>query len=42
MSGRPQLARIFVPPRSAMQSGRGRSQGWVLAFEPASASGSIR
>ncbi|WP_135466038.1 ETC complex I subunit [Crenalkalicoccus roseus] len=35
MSGTRQLARIFVPPRSAMQSGRGRSQGWVLEFEPA-------
>jgi hypothetical protein len=34
MSGRTQLARIFIPPRSAMQSGRGRTQGWVLAFEP--------
>ena len=30
----PQLARIFVMPRSAMQSGRGRSQGWTLAYEP--------
>jgi len=31
------LARIFQPPRSAMQSGRGRSQGWVLEFAPAEA-----
>jgi len=34
MSTTRQLARIYVPPRSAMQSGRGRSQGWVLEFEP--------
>lgn len=31
----PQLARIHRPPKSAMQSGRGRTQGWVLEFEPA-------
>lgn len=31
------LARIFQPPRSAMQSGRGRSQGWLLEFAPAEA-----
>ena len=30
----PQLARIFVVPRSVTQSGRGRSQGWTLAYEP--------
>ncbi|MBL6077584.1 ETC complex I subunit [Belnapia sp. T18] len=30
----PQLARIFVMTRSHMQSGRGRSQGWTLAYEP--------
>ena len=34
MSGTKQLARIYVPPKSAMQSGRGRTQGWVLEFEP--------
>ena len=28
------LARIYVPPRSAMTSGRGRAGGWVLEFEP--------
>jgi hypothetical protein len=32
MSG--QVARIFVPPRSAMQSGRGGGQHWVLEFAP--------
>ncbi len=26
--------RIHVPPRNAMQSGRARSQGWVLEFAP--------
>jgi hypothetical protein len=31
------LARIFQPPKSAMQSGRGRAQGWMLVFEPAEA-----
>ena len=29
-----QRARIFMPPRSAMQSGRGKTHGWVLEFEP--------
>ena len=29
-----QLARIYSPPRSAMQSGKGRTGGWVLEFEP--------
>jgi ETC complex I subunit conserved region len=29
-----QIARIYVPPRSSMQSGRGRAQGWVLEFAP--------
>src|SRR5690349_8044632 len=29
-----QLARIYMPPRSAMQSGKGRTAGWVLEFEP--------
>ena len=28
------VARIFVPPKSAMQSGRGKGQGWMLAFPP--------
>ena len=28
------LARIYMPPRSAMQSGKGRAAGWVLEFEP--------
>jgi ETC complex I subunit conserved region len=28
-------ARIFVPPRSAMTSGKGGTQGWVLEFVPA-------
>jgi len=27
-------ARIFQPPKSAMQSGRGRAMSWVLQFEP--------
>ena len=27
-------ARIFQPPRSAMQSGRANTQEWVLAFTP--------
>jgi hypothetical protein len=35
MSAKTQTARIYMPPKSAMQSGRGRSQGWVLEFEPA-------
>lgn len=34
LNGRKQLARIYVPPRSAMQSGKARTQGWVLEFEP--------
>ncbi|MBB5691089.1 ETC complex I subunit [Roseomonas alkaliterrae] len=29
------LARIFQPPKSAMQSGRAKSQGWVLVYAPA-------
>jgi ETC complex I subunit conserved region len=29
-------ARIFKPSRSAMQSGKGKSQDWVLEFEQAS------
>ncbi len=31
------LARIFQPPKSAMQSGRGRAQGWVLEYAPSEA-----
>jgi len=31
------LARIFQPPKSAMQSGRGKTHGWVLEYEPAEA-----
>ena len=31
------LARIYVPAKSAMQSGRANSKEWVLEFEPASA-----
>jgi len=27
-------ARIFQPPRSAMQSGRSNTQDWVLVFTP--------
>jgi hypothetical protein len=34
MPGPSQTARIFVPPRSAMQSGKGRTQDWVLEFAP--------
>lgn len=29
------LARIYPPPKSAMQSGKARSLGWVLEWEPA-------
>ncbi len=29
-------ARIYVPARNAMQSGQGKSQRWLLEFEPAS------
>ena len=29
-------ARIYQPPRNAMQSGTARSRGWVLEFPPAS------
>jgi hypothetical protein len=29
-------ARIYQPPKSAMQSGRAGSDEWVLEFEPAS------
>jgi hypothetical protein len=31
------LARIFIPARTAMQSGKAKSKEWVLEFEPASA-----
>ena len=31
------LARIFQPPKSAMQSGRAKAQGWMLVFEPSEA-----
>jgi hypothetical protein len=31
------LARIFQPPKSAMQSGRAGTRGWVLEYEPAEA-----
>ena len=34
MFGQSPLARIYIPPRSSMQSGRGKTQGWVLDFEP--------
>jgi hypothetical protein len=34
MPGPAQTARIYMPPRNAMQSGRGRAQEWVLEFEP--------
>jgi hypothetical protein len=31
------LARIFRPAKTAMQSGKAKSQDWVLEFEPAAA-----
>ncbi|MBP0462932.1 ETC complex I subunit [Roseomonas sp. PWR1] len=31
------FARIFQPPKSAMQSGRAKSEGWMLEFTPAEA-----
>ncbi|MCI0753419.1 ETC complex I subunit [Teichococcus vastitatis] len=31
------IARIHSPPRSAMQSGKAKSGGWVLSFAPAEA-----
>ena len=31
------LARIYKPAKTTMQSGRARSEDWVLEFEPASA-----
>ncbi len=33
------VARIFMPPKSAMQSGRANTLGWMLAFPP---SGKLR
>ena len=35
MDGERKLARIYSPPKSAMQSGRARAQAWVLEYEPA-------
>jgi len=31
------LARIYRPAKTAMQSGKAKSQAWVLEFEPAQA-----
>jgi hypothetical protein len=31
------LARIFRPSKTAMQSGKAKSAGWVLEFEPSDA-----
>jgi hypothetical protein len=31
------LARIFQPPKSAMQSGRAKAHGWMLVYEPSEA-----
>ncbi|HEY3797091.1 MAG TPA: ETC complex I subunit [Caulobacteraceae bacterium] len=31
------LARIYIPAKNAMQSGKANSKEWVLDFEPASA-----
>jgi hypothetical protein len=31
------LARIYLPAKTAMQSGRAKTKDWVLEFEPASA-----
>ncbi len=31
------LARIFRPAKTAMQSGRANTKGWILAFEPGAA-----
>ncbi|MEM8916664.1 MAG: ETC complex I subunit [Pseudomonadota bacterium] len=28
-------ARIYQPAKTAMQSGRGKSKGWILDYEPA-------
>jgi hypothetical protein len=32
-------ARIYSPSKTAMQSGRGRTDGWVLEYAPAAAKG---
>lgn len=37
MSQNKGLARIFQPPKSAMQSGRGKSHVWTLEYAPAEA-----
>jgi hypothetical protein len=31
------LARIFIPTKTAMQSGKAKTKEWVLEFEPSSA-----
>ncbi len=31
------LARIYQPPKSAMQSGRAKAHGWMLVYEPSEA-----
>jgi hypothetical protein len=31
------LARIYIPAKTAMQSGRAKTREWVLEFEPSSA-----
>lgn len=37
MSQQKSLARIYQPPKSAMQSGRAKAQGWLLEYVPAEA-----
>jgi hypothetical protein len=37
MSQHKGLARIFQPPKSAMQSGRGKTHEWVLEYAPSEA-----
>ena len=37
MSQQKGLARIYQPPKSAMQSGRAKSEGWMLEYAPAEA-----
>jgi hypothetical protein len=34
MPGPTETVRIYMPPRNAMQSGRGRTHEWVLEFAP--------
>ena len=34
MSQQKGLARIYQPPKSAMQSGRAKAQGWLLEYAP--------